>query len=201
MPAPGKWWRHVIINTHCSWLHGDQRGFRSRDHRIHSSGDYKNRPPKGEHANLHRHQRERSANPITIPPDLRETICHAFAESLLQSGHRCVLASVSATHLHAIVELPDNIIAIRAIVGAAKRIASRAVKNHLPGQLWSRGGEYRRIKDNPHFANAYDYVRDGQEDGAHLWTCEEGERLRTTLEPRYPRRRRKARATKRRAVK
>jgi len=31
-------WRHVIINTRGTWLHGDSRGFRNRKHRIHSSG-------------------------------------------------------------------------------------------------------------------------------------------------------------------
>jgi hypothetical protein len=50
MAQPGMLWRHVIINTFCTWLHSDERGFRSRKHRIHSSGDYRRRPPKGEHA-------------------------------------------------------------------------------------------------------------------------------------------------------
>jgi hypothetical protein len=189
MPAPGKWWRHVIVNTHGSWLHGDPRGFRSRGHRIHSSGDYKRPPPEGEHAGLYRHELGRAAPPIVIDADLRETVCRALANALLESGHRCVLASVGGRHAHVIVELPDNIVAVRAIVGDAKRVASRSVKQRLPGRIWSRGGEYRRIKDNHHFANAYDYVRDGQEGGARVWTSDEGERLRTSLESRYPRRR------------
>jgi hypothetical protein len=45
-------WRHVIISTRRSWLHGDAREFRSRRHRIHSLGDYRNIPPAGEHAGL-----------------------------------------------------------------------------------------------------------------------------------------------------
>jgi hypothetical protein len=45
--TPGNKWRHVIIKTRSSWLHGDERGFRDRGHRIHSSGDYKHGPPKG----------------------------------------------------------------------------------------------------------------------------------------------------------
>jgi hypothetical protein len=49
MPTFGKRWRHVIVNTRCSWLHGDLRGFRNRKHRIHSSGDYRNPPPPEEH--------------------------------------------------------------------------------------------------------------------------------------------------------
>ena len=37
MPKPGMIWRHVIISTHGSWLPGDPRGFRSKDHDIHAA--------------------------------------------------------------------------------------------------------------------------------------------------------------------
>ena len=124
VPAPGKWWRHLIINTHASWLHGNPRGFRSRHHRIHSSGDYRNPPPPGEHAALHRYQAARTSGPVVIEPDLREVIGLAFVNALLQAGHPVLDASVGAKHAHAVTELPDNIVAIRAIVGEAKRIAS-----------------------------------------------------------------------------
>ena len=49
MPAEGMLWRHVICHAKNTWLHGDERGFRDRDHRAHSSGDYYNPPPKDEH--------------------------------------------------------------------------------------------------------------------------------------------------------
>ena len=48
MPRPNKCWWHVTLSTYGSWLPGDQRGFRSRKHKIHSSGDYKNPPPASE---------------------------------------------------------------------------------------------------------------------------------------------------------
>lgn len=189
LTSPEKWWRHLIINTHCSWLHGDRRGFRSREHRIHSSGDYKHRPPVGEHAGLHEFQLERSGEVVEIAPLLRSVIGAAFADALLDAGHPVLVASCAGRHAHAVTELPDNIIAIRAIVGEAKKVASRAVKKEMPGSVWSRGGEYRRIRDDHHLANAYDYVRDGQEDDAWVWYSEEGERIRTALEELYPRRR------------
>lgn len=189
MPAPGKCWRHVIINTHCSWLHGSPRGFRSRGHRIHFSGDYKNPPPPGEHAGLFRYHKERSSAPVDIGADLRQIVGTAMIDALLGAGDEVVVASVAERHAHALVELPDNIVAVRAIVGDAKRIASRAVKSHLPGQVWSRGGEYRRVRDEGHWANAFDYVLDGQEAGAWTWCSEEGAKVRESLLPRYPRRR------------
>jgi hypothetical protein len=189
MSAPGNGWRHVIINTHCSWLHGSPRGFRSRRHRIHSSGDYKHPPPTGEHAGLYRYHLERSGEPVDIEVTLRERMGDAFVRALVEAGHPVVVFSLAGEHAHALVDLPDNMPLIRAIIGDAKRIASRSVKAELPGQVWSRGGEFRRIKDDAHWANAYDYIRDGQEPGAWVWYSEEGERLRSLLEGRYPRRR------------
>ena len=188
-PAPGKWWRHVIINTRCSWLHGSPRGFRSRRHRIHSSGDYKHPPPAGEHAGLYHYHLARSTDPVEIEAVLRETVGNAFVKRLLEGSHRVVVFSLADKHAHALVELPDVMPLNRAIIGDAKRIASRSVKAQLPGQLWSRGGEFKRIKDDAHWANAYDYILDGQEVGAWTWCSEEGERFRKGLEARYPRRR------------
>ena len=72
MPRPGMMWRHVIISTRRSWLHGDGRGFRSRGHRIHSSGDYKDPPPEGEHSGLLEYQRKQCAGKmIKVPRHLR----------------------------------------------------------------------------------------------------------------------------------
>ena len=116
-------------------------------------------------------------------------MCEALVQALLDAGHPVLIGSCAARHAHALCELPDHIVAVRAIVGDAKRRASRAVKEALPGQVWSRGGEYRRVNGDPHLANAYDYITDGQEDGAWVWVCEEGERVRTALEQLYPRRR------------
>src|SRR4051812_22286516 len=41
-------WLHVSGSTYGTWLRGDPRGWRSRRHREHCEGDYKNPPPKGE---------------------------------------------------------------------------------------------------------------------------------------------------------
>jgi len=50
-------WIHAYWSTFGVWLPGDPRGFRSRGHRIHSSGNYKDPPPTGEHAGLWLHAR------------------------------------------------------------------------------------------------------------------------------------------------
>ena len=121
-------WRHVIINTRCSWLHGDERGFRSRKHRIHSSGDYKNPPPAREHEGLRKYHRERSGIPVTIGRDVREIVIRELAGKLRELGYLVVAVSVNGRHLHALVELPNDMGQIRQIVGKCKQRASHAVQ-------------------------------------------------------------------------
>jgi hypothetical protein len=166
MTKDGRIWRHVIVNTLSSWLHGDPRGFRSRGHRIHSSGDYKNPPPPGEHEALHRYQQHRSAPTVSIPQLLREPIARAFAEALSIGGWQVAIISVSDKHLHASVRLPRDRAATRRIVGEAKKFASRSVRAQLPGRFWPEGGVYKPIRNAAHLAQAFEYIRTRQEEGA-----------------------------------
>ena len=168
MPTPGKKWRHVIINTHSSWLHGDARGFRSRRHRIHSSGDYKHPPPKGEHEGLYRYQVGKSAPEIHIDSDLRPTIGRSLLQQLQGSDHEVLAIAVTKVHAHLLVELPDNIVTVKRIVGEAKRHASRSVKAQLPGTIWARGGTFKRVNSHSHQRSAYEYILYDQ--GADAWT-------------------------------
>ncbi len=71
-------WRHIVIGTLRSWLHGDERGFRSRRHRVHSSGDDNDPPPPGEHAGLHRYHADGAGDPVDLHLDVRVIICEAF---------------------------------------------------------------------------------------------------------------------------
>src|SRR3954466_10612412 len=109
MPAPGKSWRHSIINTRCSWVLADVRGFRSRKHRLHSSGDYKNPPPKSEHAGLRDWMKERAAPPVEIPSECRAIIGRTLVKFFQDSGHRLLAIAIGKNHGHALVELQDDI--------------------------------------------------------------------------------------------
>ena len=169
MPAPRHVWRHVIVNTKGSWLHGDQRGFRSRDHRIHSSGDYKHPPPAGEHAALHRHEKRNCPKPVDFSHNLRERIVVAFRDTLREQGFRVLVVSCSETHLHALAELPRSRSETKGIVGEAKRIASRSVKREMPGSVWSAGGTFKPCNSRSHQRRAFKYIRDRQEEGAFVW--------------------------------
>src|SRR5688572_19743945 len=116
-------WCRVIINTWSSWPHGDDPGFRSRGPRIHPLADYKNPPPLREHEGLRKYHRKRSGKPITIWRDVREIVIRAFVENLRELGYCVVVVSVNGRHLHALVELPDDVAQIRRIIGKCKQRA------------------------------------------------------------------------------
>jgi hypothetical protein len=93
-------WRHVVISTLNSWLPGDPRGFRSRDHKVHSSGDYKNPPPTGEHEGLYNYSKEISGSPVVIPRHLREAAGRAIRRKLKKRNLRVLAVSVAGMHAH-----------------------------------------------------------------------------------------------------
>jgi REP element-mobilizing transposase RayT len=168
MSAPGMLWRHVIINTFGTWLHGDERGFRSRKHRIHSSGDYRDRPPPEEHAGLHEFQKAHARREVTIDRSRRRTVGQALLTALLHRHYRILALAVGKVHAHALVELPESLATVKAIVGDAKRKSSRAAKTQLPGTVWASGGTFKMVKDDDHLRRANDYIMYDQ--GLDAWT-------------------------------
>ena len=173
MPTQEKRWRHVVIGTYNSWLPGNPKGFRAEDHKIHSSGDYKNPPPSGEHAGLFRYSKKISGAAVVIPLDLRETVGRKIIEKLKRLQHRVLAVSVSGMHAHALVELPDDMPAIRSIIGQCKAVASHAIRDQLPGRVWGRYGSFKPIKDKQHQLNTYKYILN-QED-AWVWSYKDDE--------------------------
>jgi hypothetical protein len=168
MPASGNKWRHVIISTRSSWLHGDERGFRSRRRRIHSSGDYKNHPPVGEHRGLYEYRLRKSSSEVHIAKGLRPVVGKALLEFLREQEYPVLVIAVAKVHAHMLVELPDSFSKVRKIIGEAKRAASRAVERQLPGSIWARGGNYKPVKSRAHQTRAYTYILRDQ--GVSAWT-------------------------------
>jgi hypothetical protein len=160
-------WRLVTINTFGTWLHGDPRGFRSRHHRIHSSGDYRNPPPSGEHLGLFQYMMLHSRNAVRLPPALRPVIGRALVDHL-SPNYLLLAISVASDHAHLHIKLPDDIAVMKQIIGDAKRRASRAVKQDLPGTVWSAGANFQPLDDRKHWENAIRYVLFRQ--GAGVWT-------------------------------
>jgi hypothetical protein len=51
-------WYHCMGSTYGTWLPGDARGFRTRHHREHIEGDYRNPPPKGMYEARHQQSKD-----------------------------------------------------------------------------------------------------------------------------------------------
>ncbi len=168
MPQDGMRWRHVVLNTHKSWLPGDPRGFRSYQHKVHSSGDYKTPPPPGEHTGLFRYSQGISGKPILIPEECREVVGVAILQKLRKLGYTCLAISVSAMHTHLQVELPDELTAIRQIMGQCKTASSHAIRALVPGRVWGRDGSFTPIDDPEHQRKAFDYILD--QENAWKWS-------------------------------
>jgi REP element-mobilizing transposase RayT len=170
MPQPGKRWRFVTIGTHNAWRPGDKRGWRSRKHKRHSSGDYKNPPPPEEHQGLRQWVNARAGESVIISGDLRDVVGAQIIQMLTELGHRVLGISVSGCHSHILVELPDDVAEIKAIVGEAKRVSSRAVRKEMPGRIWAGGGDFDPVDTKPHLAAALNYILTKQGPGAWTWS-------------------------------
>jgi len=147
MPAPGMCWCHVVISTYNSWLPGDPRGFRTRRHKVHSSDDYRQPPPIGEHRGLHAYSRALGGTAIEVTPAVRGAIGQALVTTLSRHRRRVLAIAVGAYHAHLLTELPLTYSGRRDIMGQCKRASSHAVRHALPGRIWSAGGKFVTIND------------------------------------------------------
>ena len=119
-------WYHVTGATYGAWLPGDPRGFRTRHHREHVEGDYKNPPPEGAHDDMHaRSKGLLKRDPVRLSPEARRVACDAIREAL--THHDCPVAAIAvgATHYHILARFERN--DARKIVGIAKKRSARAL--------------------------------------------------------------------------
>ncbi len=163
-------WFHVTINTRCSWLHGDPRGFRDRAHRVHSSGDYKSPPPPGEHRGLHRWAQQRSAPVVTIPPELRAAVGEALVAKADDTGFPITTCGVGGQHAHMLVRLPLEPRTAKGLVGRWKQAASHAVRERLPGKVWSDGCGVEPVRSQAHRARVHPYILKHAHEGAWVYS-------------------------------
>jgi REP element-mobilizing transposase RayT len=175
VPRKGKKWRHVIISTRRSWFHGDDRGFRSREHRVHSSGDYKSPPPEGEHEGLRKyHEKRAKGKAVKIPFALRGEVGLALLRAVTEDGYRVLTIAVSQKHAHLLVELPRDRATVKRIVGRWKSARTPAVRKWRKGSIWGEGGKYKLVRTVAHQVEAYDYIRRKQGPRAWVWYFKQG---------------------------
>jgi hypothetical protein len=78
--------------------------------------------------------------------------------------------AVGKVHTHILVELKDDIRVVRFIIGEAKRKSSRAVKQQLPGAVWSAGCNPEPVDNRRHQCKTFEYILYEQDPGAWTWS-------------------------------
>lgn len=162
-------WFHVWFSTFGTWLRGDERGFRDHDHRVHSSGDYRNPPPKDEHAGLrawtiaHMHK-----DPVRLDAELRRRVCESIVTRLRSGGVELLALAVMGDHAHGLAWIPVD--RARIPIGNAKRASSHEIRDRIPGVVWGKRCGLKRIKDEDHQRATFAYIVDHGRKGGVVWT-------------------------------
>lgn len=76
-------WYHCMGNTYGTWLPGDPRGFRTRHHREHVEGDYRDPPPKGQYDQRFTQSKQLlTRQPVHLSKELRPRVRDELIASL-----------------------------------------------------------------------------------------------------------------------
>lgn len=165
-------WYHCTTHTYGAWLHGDPRGFRTRHHREHIEGDYKNPPPPGTYdGKLERSERLMKQPPVVIPVGFRKVIGHAIIEKLIDRlGAELIALSVSGQHVHLLAKMPGGDIP-REWIGKAKKNATHAMTERgWQGNLWAKRSRALPCRGRAHQVNVFKYILRHAEEGAWVWS-------------------------------
>jgi len=100
-----------------------------------------------------------------------------IVEQFISRGYRVLALAVGKVHTHALVELPESLPVVKAIVGDAKRRSSRAVRSGMPGSIWASGGTFKRVTSPSHLRSANDYILYDQGPRAWTWSFRDRSRI------------------------
>jgi len=168
-------WYHAILTTYGAWLYGDARGFRTRHHREHIDGDYRNPPPSGEYTSLE--QRSRDAlkqDPVVLPTSLRRVVGLALRDRLVELGGLVACLAVGGQHVHVLAKMPRG--GARHYLGKAKRHAWFVLRQSgWSGRLWGKRSKALLIRDRAHQLKVYHYILRHRREEAWVWSCAQGE--------------------------
>lgn len=164
-------WFHVQWGTYGSWLPGDPRGFRNRDHRVHSSGNYKSPPPEGEHAGLRRYARMvQREDAVVFTSELRAMAGEAIVEKAADVPIPMAALAVCAKHVHALLKLDPRSVGID--VGKLKRHSSHVTRMHLKGSVWRARKHEVAVTTMTQFRACLKYIERHRDEGAFTWLDE-----------------------------
>ena len=174
----GAWngWYHVDGCTYGAWLRGDKRGWRSRKHRTHSPGDYKDPPPPGTHETLLRRSRElMKGEPVVLSVPQRRIAGQALVEMPARQSVELLSLSLGGMHYHILARFGH--LGARAAVGRAKKHAYHVLRDHgreQTGSVWAKRCRPSPVRDRRHQVNVYRYILDHAKEGAWPWSHKQG---------------------------
>src|SRR6185437_9705710 len=148
-------WFHVTTHTYGAWLYGDPRGFRTRQHREHVEGDYKNPPPTGMYdEELERSKASMKQGPVILSPKWRAIIGTALKDKLLLLGAQVLRLSVNGQHVHYLAKMPPAV--PRSWTGISKKHAWFEARDRgWTGMLWAKRSKALLVKDRKHQLNVF----------------------------------------------
>jgi REP element-mobilizing transposase RayT len=162
-------WYHAWFSTFGTWLRGDARGFRDRDHRIHSSGDYRNPPPIEEHAGLRRWVIEHlHKDPVRLRAAQRPQVGRVIVQQLRQRGADVLVVAVASDQVHLVLRCGSG--EVRQLVGHAKRWSSHAIRAQIPGTVWAKKCGLKLIRSRAQQVATFEYITRHASRGAWVWT-------------------------------
>ena len=184
MSAPWNYWYHVSSNTKATWLHGDPRGFRTRHHREHIEGDYRNPPLSGTYdEKLRRSKSLLKDPPVNLTFEHRLIVCRTMAEAL--DFHKIWFANIAigSKHFHLLAQFPpDRTMAngrpildpAMHFTGIAKKESARrlsALGLKPQGHTWGKKSHPVPIEIEEHFLYLRDeYIPEHVNQGAAVYS-------------------------------
>ena len=169
----GPWhdWYHCMGHTYGTWLPGDPKGFRTRHHREHVDGDYRNPPPTGKYASRHQHaKRLMKREPVFLSTDQRKLVAKLLVESLQRRNIEVVVVAITEVHFHLLARFHDH--NPRHWVGVAKKESShyaKAANLGVPGGFWAVRTKDIPIKNRGHQVATAEYIYDHLSEGGAVW--------------------------------
>lgn len=161
---------HCMGHTYGTWLPGDSRGFRSRHHRVHCEGDYKNPPPIDAFVDLYRRSKDlMKRDPVFLTPQQRDIAVDAFVASLLKRNIDVRIGAIDRIHFHVLAPFEDH--NPRHWIGIAKKESSHALKVQgcgIEGGIWAVRCKCLPIEAAAHEKYATDYIADHAAHGARI---------------------------------
>jgi hypothetical protein len=169
-PEMEGFWIHFVETVYGAWLYGDARGFRTRHHREHVEGDYKNPPPAGKYEPLRRRSRDSLKQPpVVLPAAWRPVVAEAVRERLQDLGAFVLCLAQGGQHLHLLAKLPTGFDPRIGMGLAKKHAAFEAKAQGWQGKLWAKRGKEVCVRDRAHQRNVYRYILDHAQEGAWVW--------------------------------